>query len=370
MFFLMFITSLTYNICSFSYWILNKTFSRDEIYAETAKLIKDLFKDDYKTRKDKKIKRIYDYVNNNAKWHLPYVWEIDFDDFWYDLSDEEIELELQKVKIRREIESNREILSAINDPSKTFWEKESELVKRVTEHSKSDLIHYVANRKVVLEYFRELLKRNEDGDASLEEDIHNVIYPMGRDNTNTSYEDHNLWLIDERLVFSEYIASDKKISKKNSKLAKGEKSNKEPDLLFFDFKQPFRFGENESSNPITIIEFKRPKRTTYKEEDNPIIQIAKYLEDIKAGKHEMPDWLEAVKVTNETPAYGYVIADITDKVKDFAKQQSLVPSPDGEWYFWFLSAYWLYVEIISYKKLLKDAELRNKIFFDILGIWK
>ncbi len=345
-------------------------FSRDEIYAETAKLIKDLFKDDYKTRKDKKIKRIYDYVNNNAKWHLPYLSEIDFDDFWYDLSDEEIELELQKVKIRREIDSNREILSAINDPSKTFWEKESELVKRVTENSKSDLIHYVANRKVVLEYFRELLKRNEDWDASLEEEIHNVIYPMGRDSTNTTYEDHNLWLIDERLVFSEYIASDKKISKKNSKLMKGERSDKEPDLLFFDFKQPFRFGENESSNPITIIEFKRPKRMTYREEDNPIIQIAKYLEDIKAGKHEMPDWLEKVKVTNETPAYGYVIADITDKIKDFAKQQSLVQSPDGEWYFWFLSAYWLYVEIISYKKLLKDAELRNKIFFDILGFGK
>lgn len=345
-------------------------FSRDEIYQETSKLIKEIFKDEYKTRKDKKIKRINDYVNNNAKWHLPYLSDVNFDDFWYDLSDEDIELALQKVKIKREIESNREIMSIINDPSKIFWEKESELVKRVTENSKSDLIHYVANRKIVLEYFRELLKRSDDGKARLEEEIHNIIYPMGKDSTNTTYNNHNLWLLDERLVFSHYIASDKKISKKWWKLKKSERSEKEPDLLFFDFKQSFRQWENETSNPLTIFEFKRPKRENYKEDDNPIIQIAKYLEDIVAWKHEMPDWLEKIKVTKETPAYWYVIADITDKIKDFAKQQSLVPSPDGEWYFGFLASYGLYVEIVSYKKLLKDAELRNKVFFDILGIWK
>ncbi|EKD44200.1 MAG: hypothetical protein ACD_71C00215G0007 [uncultured bacterium (gcode 4)] len=341
-------------------------FSSDDIYHETAKIIKNLFKDEYTTRKDKKIKRINEYVKSNAKWHLPYIHDINFDDFWYDLKDEEIEIELQKIKIKREVDANSELNSIIKNKSTTSWDKSADVIKLITENSKSDLIHYVVNRKLVLEYFKELLRRDDDWKAELEEDIHNVIYPMWKDSTDTDYEDHNLWLLDERLVFSHYIASDKKISRKWSKLQ--QKSSKEPDLLMFDYRQSFRWWENESSNPLTIFEFKRPKRPNYTAEDNPIIQIAKYLEDIKDWKHEMPEWLEKIKVTNETPVYWYVIADITEKIVDFAKQQGLVKSPDGEWYFGFLSSYWLYVEIISYKKLLKDAELRNKVFFERLWL--
>ncbi|MDD4151818.1 MAG: ATP-binding protein [Candidatus Gracilibacteria bacterium] len=341
-------------------------FKKDEIYNKSIEIIKQIFKDEYNFRKDKKIKRIKEYINNKAFWHKPYINSFDYTNFGYSLGETEMELELQKLKFKIEQETNKEILS-LREGNISFDEKKrSEIISKVSNNAKSDLIHYIVNRRLVLDFLIDLLRRNEDGSVSLEEEVHNVIYPMGRDSSDTNYEDHNLWLLDERLVFSHYIASDKKISKRKSKLK--DKSNKEPDLIMFDVPESYRLGDNSETNPITIFEFKRPKRTSYGEDENPIIQIAKYLEDIKAGKYETPDGFEKIKADEKTPAYGYIIADITDKIKDFAKQQSLTLAPDGDGYFGFLPAYGLYIEIISYSKLVKNAELRNKIFFKRLGI--
>lgn len=344
-------------------------FKKEEIYDKSINILKTIFEKEYNTRKDKKIKRIKNYINSKAFWHKPYVDFFDYTDFWYKLWEEEMETELQKLKFKLEQKSRNEINSLIQDKDLFVdSEKRANLIKNISDTAKSDLIHYVVNRKLVLDYFKELLKRDENWKVSLEKELHNVIYPMWKDSTNTDYEEHNLWLLDERLVFSEYIASDKKISNKKSKLKN--KSNKEPDLLMFNNLEPYRLWDNKKGNPITIFEFKRPKRETYSEWDNPIIQIAKYLEDIKAGKYEMPDWYEKINASDETPAYWYLIADITPKIKDFAKQQWLTLSPDGRWYFGYLVWYKLYIEIISYSKLVEDAELRNKIFFNKLWINK
>jgi hypothetical protein len=206
-----------------------------------------------------------------------------------------------------------------------------------------------------------LLKRRDDGKGELEANVHNLIYPMGKDSEIIDYHDHNLWLLDERLVFSEYIASDKKISKKPDALG-------EPDLVIFDQKQSFRNGDNSFSNPLTIFEFKRPKREDYKEEDDPILQVGNYLDKIKEGKYEMPEGLEPVKVSDSTPVCAYVVCDLTKKIHGFAKKHQLTLSPDQEGYFGFHNGYKMYVEIISFKKLLSDATLRNKIFFRKLQI--
>ena len=184
---------------------------------------------------------------------------------------------------------------------------------------------------------------------------------MGKDSTTTNYEDHNLWILDERLVFSEYIASDKKIGTKADAL-------KEPDLVVFDKINSFRNGDNEFSNPLTIFEFKRPKRTAYKEEDDPILQIGKYLKDIKLGKYEMPEGYEPIKVNDNTPVYGYVVCTINDKIRDFADKHQLTISPNQDGYFGFHRGYKMYVEIIDFSKMLKDATLRNKIFFKKLQL--
>lgn len=335
--------------------------SKKEIEARVAEYAKSIFDDDVSLRYDKKKARIRDYVNENAPWHKAYFNDIDLSNVPYNINDQDIEIELQKIKLKQEIETKQEIKELLDSNKKTDQEQLQKAYSKITEIGKSDLAHYVFNRKLVLDAFFNALKRNKDGKAELEKELHSLIFPMNADTTNVPYEEHNLWLLDERLVFSEYVASDRKIGKKSGAL-------KEPDLVVFDKRRAFRSGDNNYSNPLTIFEFKRPKRDTYKQEDDPILQIGNYVEDIRAGRYEMPEGIEPIKVNENTPVYAYVVADITSKIRDFAKLHQLTISPDGEGYFGFHTGFKMYIEILSFKKVLDDARLRNKIFFKKLQI--
>ena len=338
-----------------------KPFSQEEIEVKTCEVTKELFDEDISSRMEKKETRIHDYVKDEAPWHTSYFSELDLSKIPYNIKESEIESELQKIKFEKEQTTKSELQRLLAQNNDDNQEEISQAISTISEIGKSDLAHYVFNRKSVLQAFQQLLKRRGDGKGELEKEVHNLIYPMGKDSTSTNYEDHNLWLLDERLVFSEYIASDKKIGTKRGAL-------KEPDLVVFDKISSFRNGDNEYSNPLTIFEFKRPKRTSYKEEDDPILQIGKYLKDIKSGKYEMPEGYEPIKVNDHTPVYGYVVCTITDKIRDFADKHQLTISPDRDGYFGYHRGYKMYVEIIDFTKLLKDATLRNKIFFKKLQL--
>lgn len=336
-------------------------FSQADIERATSEIAKDLFSIDVNIRSEKKFKEIKHYVNYSAPWHRTYLKDLDLSNIPYNLSDEDIEIHLQRAKFNQETTTRKELREYLNSTDDDFDEKISNAISRISEIGKSDLAHYVFNRKCILDALRELLKRRDDGKGELEKDVHNLIFPMGGDSEKTHYDKHNLWLLDERLVFTEYVASDRKISTKKDALS-------EPDLVIFDQKKSFRAGDNSFSNPLTIFEFKRPKRKEYKEEDDPILQISKYLKDIRDNKYDMPEGLEKIKVNDNTPVYGYVVCDITKRIKDFAQKYQLTLSPDEEGYFGYHSGYKMYIEIISYKKLIDDATLRNKVFFNKLQI--
>ena len=336
-------------------------YSQLEIEKKAAEITKEAFGDDVRIRSEKKYEKIRNYVNTSAPWHKSYIADLDMANIPYIMKDENIEIELQKVKFQKEQTTRAEITALLNSDVEDLDGKMAEAISKISKIGMSDLAHYVFNRKSVLDAFKNLLKRREDGKGELEKEVHNLIFPMGRNSENTDYHDHNLWLLDERLVFSEYIASDKKISTKKDALG-------EPDLVVFDQKQSFRNGDNNFSNPLTIFEFKRPKREAYREDEDPVLQIGKYLIDIRAGKYEMPEGLEKIKVNDNTPVYGYVICDLTEKIKEFAMKHQLILSPDNEGYFGFHNGYKMYIEIISFKKLMNDALLRNKIFFKKLQI--
>ena len=334
--------------------------SQIEIENEVAENIKKIFVNDVHKRFERKKQNYLNYAQDEAPWHIPYIKEIDFTNLPYKVSNDKMETELQKAKFSKELESKAEIKKLIESDDGDYDELFNKLSSKITNIGKSDLARYVSNRKVILQLLDLTLKRREDGKGELEKEIHNLIYPMGKTSQDTKYEDHNLWLIDERLVFSEYIASDKKMSAK--------KAPGEPDLVIFDKRKAFRSGENELSNPLTIIEFKRPKREDYRLEEDPIRQIGAYLKEIRAGNYETPDTIEKIKVNENTPVYGYIICDITPKIKEFAADHQLTLSPDQDGYFGYHKGYNMYIEVISFSKLRKDASLRNKIFFKQLQL--
>ena len=167
--------------------------------------------------------------------------------------------------------------------------------------------------------------------------------------------------MDERLNFTSYLSSDKQVNGPGSDRA---------DLAIYNRPIAYR-GENEPSNPIIIFEFKKPGRdefTSPSSKEDPIEQIIRYVNDIREGRYETPKGRQ-IRVTDDTPFYGYVVCDPTPKVRDWLfKVKNYTPLPDGLGWFNFHPNIRLYVEVLSWDKLLKDATMRNQVFFRQLGV--
>lgn len=130
-------------------------------------------------------------------------------------------------------------------------------------------------------------------------------------------------------------------------------------------------GENEPSNPITVFELKKPGRDDFVNpsfKEDPVQQIIRYVNNIRKGKYKTPKGRQ-IRVSENTQFYGYVMCEMTEKVRDWLKlEKNFTPMPDGMGWFTWVGNINLYMEILSWEKILKDAEMRNKIFFHKLGI--
>lgn len=332
-------------------------FSQIQIEKEAAETAKRHFKEEVKTRQEKKEKEVREYVDKEAPWHKFYFKELDLSLIPYGISKQDLENELNKIRFQKELTTRTEINKIIAGNNETdISKKADDLVKRITEIGKSQLTHYVCLRKSILDLFKKSLTWGEDKKFEKEKVIHDIIFPTTQDSDNLPYEKHNLWIVDEKLSFTEFLASDKPLNLHDER----------PDLLIFDHKISLRGGE-EPSNPIIVFEFKRPQRTNYKNNENPLKQIADYISKIRKGEVKNPEGRK-IYVTDNTPAYGFLICDITNEIETFCLDFSLTKSPDNKGYFGFHSNYKIYYEVISFDKLVEDADLRNKIFFKHLGM--
>ena len=129
--------------------------------------------------------------------------------------------------------------------------------------------HYIIHRKVVIDLLENSLNKNEDDKYSLEEYVHNLIFPMRTKSDDVDYEKHNLWLIDERLSYHYYLASDIPMNK--IEIIDVE-NTKRPDVMIMDNPITVTSDDKKPLNSLKIIEFKRPKRHKYTSADNPIDQ--------------------------------------------------------------------------------------------------
>lgn len=207
--------------------------------------------------------------------------------------------------------------------------------------------------------------QDEHGKYRSEGAVHDIIIPRKTDTDELDYAQHNLWMLDERLTFGSYASSEKPLNQK-----KGDRTNDRTDLTVFNRPVAFR-GDNQPSNPVTIFEFKRPGRddfTNASSKEDPVEQVKRYVNKIRAGKSELPGG-RPVLVADNTPFYGYVVCDLTPKVKEWLFDvKNFTEMPDTLGWFAWVGNINLYIEVLSWDKVLEDATMRNKIFFHKLGI--
>lgn len=336
--------------------------SQVEIESSSANIAKDAVGSDIAIRQEKKRDRVQSYVDEQAPWHKSILDKIDLTGMPYNATDEEIESRLQKEKFGQEVQIKREVNKLLADSNlERLKENVIEIVNKISGSSKNDLIHYIALRRNILDIFEKSLQVDGKGAYKAEGVVHDIIFPRKGDTETTSFENHNLWIIDERLNFTNYISSDQPLN--------GEKSER-PDLLVFNKRILFR-GDNEESNPVTIFEFKKPQRDDFvnpSSKEDPVQQIVRYVNDIRDGKYLTPEGRK-IRVAVNTPFYGYVVCDLTRKVEAWLeREKDFKPMPDRLGWFQWMGNINLYIEVISWDKVYKDAKMRNQIFFQKLGI--
>lgn len=118
---------------------------------------------------------------------------------------------------------------------------------------------------------------------------------------------------------------------------------------------------------IEIIEFKRPGRDNYSDTDNPSLQVMKYIEAIQEGKEKNYRG-RPIEVLPNTHYYCYIICDVNEKLRKILKRSAFLETPDGQGLFCFAQSHQAYIEVMSYNKMLRLAEQRNRILFDKLQI--
>lgn len=267
--------------------------------------------------------------------------------------------ELDTAKKRHAIEEKVKH-DATSDPD--FQRLFDEYCESITELSRASLAEYVARRKAVIDLLEHALEADENGKYSKESRIHSIICPMQTTSNEIVLDDMNLWLIDDRLAYHHFLASDKKI---NTIPVLESSVDKRMDLAIFDAALSYT-ADPDNISSITIVELKRPQRDDLAtEETDPITQVYDYVTDIKEGKVKKANGRGFGNI-QQVAFYCYVIADTTPSLKKSAARAGLVPTQDGEGYFGYNPTVGTYIEVISYDKLLKDAKQRNRTLFDKL----
>lgn len=332
-----------------------------DIENKIADIAREEFADIVTVRLGKKKEKIVRYAEQNV-WYKSYVEDLNFKSIKTNISESEIEALLHEVKYRKDLEVRERVqqITSAQNYDKAHEDAEN-LIKEVKQTSVSDLAQYVAFRKSILELFKKTIKLTEDGSYEDEKAVHDLIFPTKTDSKTTPYDGHNLWILDEGLTFTQYISSDKN-------LFKG-KNRDRPDIAAFYHEVAYR-ETNEAYSPISIFEFKKPGRYDFvnpSSTENPFEQIKRYVLAIKNGDTKSVDGLE-IQIGDNTPFYGYIVADADKKIRDWLKMQDFSPLPDGQGWFYRHKEMNLYIEYITWQKMIKDAEIRHRKFFELLGV--
>ena len=191
--------------------------------------------------------------------------------------------------------------------------------------------------------------------------------PMRTESTDLGADASNLWILDERLAFHDYLASDKTLK---SMPITGSESTKEPDLLATRLiDEPVLTAEGRSTPlaSIVVVEIKRPMRNDASEGKDPIAQTLNYVKQVRAGGLRTAQG-RPVSAYPEAPAFCHIVADLTPTMVDRCDLANLRRTHDGQGYFGFNEAARAYIEVTSFDRLLSAATERNRAFFDKLGL--
>jgi hypothetical protein len=280
------------------------------------------------------------------------------------MDDEQIGQNLFVLLYREEKELRKRIseLDQLSSLEPEARRQAEEILGEISNQEKHRLAELVVKRHQLLQMANLLLKHKDDEKKSYhyERVVHDLVCPMGEIYASGEIHQHNLWMLDDALASYGLFASDKPIGS----LTKNSTSKKEPDIVFFN---PLGFRREGTNDPVVIVEFKRPGDE--RPSQAPIDQVLGYIEELRDSKVRDIDGGVISDIDDNTPFECFIVCELTASTrKIFEKSIAQHSTPDGEGYYGWSSHHNAHVRVISFKKMLRDAELRNKAFFDQLKL--
>jgi hypothetical protein len=326
--------------------------------------------------KESKEDRIRAFTQNTAPQFRPVVKHRRdlVDTIAPNVSDDKLDQELDRINqiyetvLRARSAEILQSLQAGTEDWGAFKEKYGIFIQEWNEAGISKLAQHVVHRKATIDFFKASLRRNpQSGKYCLEEAIHQIIFPLQHTSDDLSADQMNLWMIDEKLSFHYYLASNLQFSQQDGVISLPSGGGKKPDIIIYNNPSAL-VSEEEPFSSVTILEFKRPLRNDYTEEDNPIRQVYEYAQRLKSGRaldrHGRP-----IPFRPGTPIYAYVLCDPSATLtKQIEFMEELKPTPDGLGWVGYHSKFGVWIEVVTFAKLISDAEKRNASLFDQLNI--
>ncbi len=334
-----------------------------DIEKEIIKQIKDELSPYIRKIEEKKNLLITNYVSTIApqfRCIAKYGRSQLLDEITADSSEEEILEAFCKVKANLETdirERTKDLLKTQPNSFSSMSDKIKECSDQLSDMQKDMIADYVLRRKYIIELFDKKLQSANDK-YQKEEILHDIIFPRNKTSDDILYENHNLWLIDDRLSFHEILRSDICLNKDSTS-----ESNDRPDLFIMHEVDP----DTAISRYISIIELKRPGRDGISSSEIND-QLLDYVRQIRNNSFKSASG-RLIRAEASTRFYVYYICDISESIKsqitDFL---DFVQLPGELGYYKYYNNLGVHANFIDYNKIVGDAKKRNFAFFKELGI--
>ncbi len=322
--------------------------------------------------KVKKEEYVRDYVRRDAPQYRPLLKHKPetMDRIPPNLTKDKLDLELYKLNQEYDAELQDKYKAMLGDigaeETANAEEHKQQFLRFLEEWNErgiAKLAQHIIHRKATLSFLESRLHQQGDGTYHREEAVHQIIFPLRSTSDDLPPDKMNLWILDEKLAYHYYLASDKLF---NQVEVMEVDSKRRPDILIFD--NPFAFvDEAPPFRAIILVEFKRPSRDEYTDDENPIDQILDYIDLLRAGKAKDRHG-KTLSPPKTMPFHAFIVCSFTPKLHKYAKRFDLNPTADDNGYFGYHKSHGVYIEIMSFDKLLDNAQKRNAILFDHLGV--
>lgn len=226
------------------------------------------------------------------------------------------------------------------------------VVSEMSDASHINLVRYVTRRRAVLKLLEQFMSRFQG--QTLEKRVHEIVFPLKKTGDQVSYDEHNLWLVDDTLSFYEHLASD--LSFRKNATAPVD-SLRRPDIIAFKAGDPYQH--------IAIVEFKRPDS-----KDDPVRQLMEYAELLRQGGgiNAYGATLPGVSKNVRIDAYAIVtLSPEMEKVLKLAGGNLKKDEGEGRWY-GRSSELNMTIEVFDYSTFVRRAKQRNLAFFNKLNL--